>query len=219
MTTDRAPAIVAFLAVVGLAVSAVALWPRSGSADPSVGGPDPGPPQPSVTATPAPVGAPVTRAPAKPPLPESPAPRPREIRIAAIGLDAPLVATGVGADGQMALPPDPKTLGWYEFGLAPGSTEGSAVIAGHLDSYDYGLGPLVGLRELEPGDGVEVSLANGRTVRYVVSSLRRFDREALPASLFSRSGPPTLRIITCGGPYDRAAGGYQQNLVVTAVPA
>jgi hypothetical protein len=37
--------------------------------------------------------------------------------------------------------------------------------------------------------------------------------------VFARTGAPRLRLITCGGEYDVDAGGYQQNLVVTAVPA
>ena len=44
-------------------------------------------------------------------------------------------------------------------------------------------------------------------------------RQALPAELFSRRGPERLHVITCGGEYLPDAGGYQQNLVVTAAPA
>jgi len=35
---------------------------------------------------------------------------------------------------------------------------------------------------------------------------------------FARSGPPRLRLITCGGSYDRATHHYRSNVVVTAVP-
>ena len=48
--------------------------------------------------------------------------------------------------------------------------------------------------------------------------VRRYDRQALPEELFARTGTERLRIITCGGDYLPDEGGYQQNLVVTAVP-
>jgi sortase (surface protein transpeptidase) len=125
----------------------------------------------------------------------------------------------VADDGQMELPPDPRVLGWYRFGPAPQEDEGgSIVIAGHLDSNRFGLGPLVRLRDVQPGDMIDVRVQGGRTVVYEVRDLRRFDRQALPASIFARSGPELLRLVTCGGAYDADAGGYQKNLVVTAVP-
>ena len=92
-------------------------------------------------------------------------------------------------------------------------------MAGHLDSRRYGLGPLVRLRDVEPGDTVTVAMSGRRPATYVVEALARFDQQSLPDELFSRSGPERLRIITCGGDYDDDAGEYEQNLVVTAVPA
>jgi hypothetical protein len=118
----------------------------------------------------------------------------------------------------MALPPRPDVLGWYRYGPPPGAGSGSVVMAGHLDSRRFGLGPLVKLREVAVGDRVRVALADGRTRGYVVRRIDRYDRQALPAGLFARTGPERLRVITCGGAYDPDAGGYQENLVVTAVP-
>ena len=37
--------------------------------------------------------------------------------------------------------------------------------------------------------------------------------------VFATDGSPRLTLITCGGYYDRSNGGYQDNVVVTAVPA
>ena len=41
---------------------------------------------------------------------------------------------------------------------------------------------------------------------------------ALPYSLFARTGPGRLQIVTCGGSYLPDKGGYQENIVVTAAP-
>ncbi len=34
-----------------------------------------------------------------------------------------------------------------------------------------------------------------------------------------RRGRPRLVLVTCGGPFDRVAGHYRDNVVLTAVPA
>lgn len=163
----------------------------------------------------------VTRSPATPTTVAKPSTivRPVRITLSSVDIDATVRPVGVAPDGQMQLPPNPKVLGWYRFGPAPdGATEGAAVVAGHLDSRRYGLGPLVRLRGIDAGDPVQVSLSNGTAMTYRVATTTRFDQQALPEELFTRTGTPTLHIITCGGEYDAEAGGYQQNLVVTAVP-
>jgi LPXTG-site transpeptidase (sortase) family protein len=129
----------------------------------------------------------------------------------------PVDAVGVAKDGQMALPPDPKTIGWYKFGPTPTDAKGSVVLGGHLDSREYGVGPLVRLRKLRPGDAVELKAGN-RSVRYRVEAVRDVPKSELAVDdLFDRDGARRLRIVTCGGPYDAARGGYRDNLVVTAV--
>jgi hypothetical protein len=42
---------------------------------------------------------------------------------------------------------------------------------------------------------------------------------ALPASIYSRTGPRRLVLVTCGGPFNQNIGHYRDNIVVTAVPA
>lgn len=155
-------------------------------------------------------------------LSSSPAVRRTPVRLAIgpVDLDLPVRPVGVAADGQMELPASPSVLGWYRFGAYPGPDQpGSAVVAGHLDSRRYGLGPLVRLRDVEVGDPVRVVSSDGRVEAYVVTQVQRFDRQGLPPEIFARTGPNRLRVITCGGEYLPDAGGYQQNLVVTAVPA
>lgn len=150
-----------------------------------------------------------------------PAPRtptPTRVRVPALGLEAAVRPVGVGGDRQMQLPADPRVLGWYRFGAAPGD-RGSVVLAGHVDSRRFGVGPLADLRGIAVGDRVEVATGSGSLRTYRVDSIETFDRQALPADVFARTGPERLRLVTCTGPYLPQAGGYQQNLVVTAVPA
>ena len=55
--------------------------------------------------------------------------------------------------------------------------------------------------------------------RYRVTSVRRVRKQGLPSSIYSRSGPARLVLVTCGGPFDTKTGHYRDNVVVTAVPA
>ncbi|MFC6285042.1 class F sortase [Nocardioides sp. GCM10027113] len=143
---------------------------------------------------------------------------PARVRVPSVGLDSRVRPVGVGKGRQMSLPADPSVLGWYRYGSGPGE-RGSVVMAGHVDSERFGIGPLARLAEIRAGDLIQVTLANGRTRTYRVDSIQRFDRQALPAGVFSRTGPERLRLVTCTGAFLPEAGGYQQNLVVTAVPA
>ena len=129
-----------------------------------------------------------------------------------------VVGSGVTAEGQMALPPRPDRIGWYRYGPRPGDRTGSAVLGGHVDSSEYGIGPLAQLRELRRGDRIVVQQADGEQA-YVVRRVQLVSKRTVPlAEVFDRSGPPRLRIVTCGGPYIPSRGGYLDNLVISADP-
>jgi hypothetical protein len=145
------------------------------------------------------------------------APVPVRLVVESVGVDVPVRAVGVAADGQMELPPDPATIGWYRFGPGPADGRGSVVLGGHLDSKQYGVGPLVRLRKLRTGQLVRISSYDGSTTMYRVDGVREIPKRRLALEdLFDRSGVPRLRIVTCGGRYEPDNGGYQQNLVVSA---
>lgn len=146
-------------------------------------------------------------------------PVPTMLGIPSVGLSMPVRPVGVTPDLQMQLPDDPRILGWYRFGPAPGATgsTGSAVLAGHLDSERFGVGPLVRLRDVQVGERIDVRLVGGERREYAVTTVERFDRFQIPDALFARTGPALLRVITCGGDYDPSRG-YEQNVVVTARP-
>jgi sortase (surface protein transpeptidase) len=75
------------------------------------------------------------------------------------------------------------------------------------------------LAELQPGDVITV-LSGGTARRYAVTAIRQLEKSTLDlASLFARTGPPRIHLITCGGDFDPRKGHYDQNVVVLAVPA
>ncbi|WP_200429199.1 class F sortase [Streptomyces sp. NE5-10] len=147
-------------------------------------------------------------------------PAPQELSIPRLGLSAPVDPVGVAEDGQTEVPPDPDRVGWYRFSPAPGSAAGSSVIVGHVDAKGRGLGVLDGLNEVRQGDRVLIGRKDGSTVSYEITARRTVGKKVLAASdAFRREGRPVLTLITCAGPYLPDAGGYQNNLVVTAVEA
>jgi hypothetical protein len=184
-------------------------------------------PVPPVPAAPAPLSSSVPTgdaAPAVPtraaaPSPPAVVPPPVRLAVPALGVDTPVDPVGVGADGSMALPDDVDRVGWYRFGPVPGA-EGSAVLAGHVDSWDQGLGALAPLREAAVDDEVLVTDAAGATTRWRVVGREVLEKEALPLdTLFARGGAPRLVLVTCGGPYLPDLRSYRDNVVVVAVPA
>ena len=151
--------------------------------------------------------------------PDSADPAPVEMVVDRVGLRMPVVAVGVASDGQMALPPEPTKIGWYRFGPGPAARRGSAVLAGHVDSKQYGKGPLVKLRKVRPGDEIRVRVTGDTVLRYRTTDVVSIAKKSLPElGVFDRDGRKLLRVVTCGGAYDRDRGGYQDNVVVTAVP-
>ena len=140
---------------------------------------------------------------------------PVRLVIPAIGVATRLVRLGLEADGAMAVPADFGRAGWFAEGPAPGQV-GPAVIAGHVDSRT---GPAVfyRLRELRPGQAVLVERADGTRLRFVVEQARSYPKASFPtADVFGPVPSAALRLITCGGDFDRAQGSYRDNLVVFA---
>ena len=142
---------------------------------------------------------------------------PVKIKIPGIGVDAPVMQVGREADGSVQVPPldDRNLAGWYRYGPAPGQ-RGPAVILGHVDS-TTGISVFYRLRDLHAGDRVYVTLADGTVAGFVVDGLQKVAKDAFPtASVYGKAGYPSLRLITCGGPFDQATGHYVDNIIVYA---
>ncbi len=142
---------------------------------------------------------------------------PTRIRIPSLGAVLGIDPMGLDRDGAMALPESPSRAGWYRFGPTPGEGAGATVVAAHIDSRAEGAGPFAGLRTLDKGDVIEV--VAGRTIRYRVTDVLRIDKGELDLdSVFSRTGPERLHVVSCGGPFNRVTRHYEDNIVVIAVP-
>jgi hypothetical protein len=150
----------------------------------------------------------------EPRSPRAPA-RPVALSLPAIGVTTDLVGLGLNGDGTVEVPADPALAGWYRLGTRPGA-RGSAVILGHVDSV-HGPAVFARLRTLGRGDVVSVRLADGSAEEFRVRSVRTYLNDRFPARrVYASSRGRTLNLVTCGGEYDAARGGYQSNVVVHA---
>lgn len=142
---------------------------------------------------------------------------PVSIRIPGIGVSAPVMEVGKDADGSVQVPPldNHNLTGWYEHGPTPGQ-KGDAVILGHVDSLT-GISVFYYLKDLQAGDKVYVTLADGKVATFAVDGLQKVAKDAFPtASVYGQADYPSLRLITCGGTFDEATGHYLDNIIVYA---
>ena len=141
--------------------------------------------------------------------------RPVWLSIPSIGIRTRLIHLGVNKDGTLQVPSSTAVAGWYTGSPRPG-TVGSAIIAGHVDSRT-GPGIFFWLRTLRPGDRVYVGRADGTIAVFTVTKVRKFAKNRFPTDAVYGPVPDAeLRLITCGGIFDRSRGSYLSNVVVFA---
>jgi len=142
-------------------------------------------------------------------------PPPVSLTIPAIDVRTRLIRLGLTAAGALRPPRTTAVAGWYTGSPPPGAA-GSAVIAGHVDSHS-GPGVFFRLRLLHRGDRIYVRQAGGRVAVFRVGAVRRYAKNRFPTpAVYGATPTPELRLITCGGTFDRARGSYLSNVVVYA---
>lgn len=188
------------------------LWGR-GAADGSADGAA-APATGDVAAVGRPLGVPMPRA--HDPL--DPA-KPRRVDIPSIGITAPVAARGLDAAGAVDPPPfsTPGTVGWYGAGTQPGAA-GTSIFVGHVDTATK---PAVfyGLSAAKAGEKVRVARADGSVAEFTIDDVEVVSRKHFDAAKVygpSRQKRAELRLITCGGTFDRKADTYTANVVVSA---
>jgi LPXTG-site transpeptidase (sortase) family protein len=143
---------------------------------------------------------------------------PTRVLIPTISVDAPLETLDRDAKGVLQPPVRWPDAGWYANGVVPGDT-GAAVIAGHLDTTKRAA-VFVNLRQLRPGDRIDVRMSDRRTLHFTVTSARVVRKALFPTSaVYGATPDPELRLITCSEPFDEVHGVYADNLVVFATLA
>ncbi|MEU9821847.1 class F sortase [Pseudonocardia alni] len=141
---------------------------------------------------------------------------PSGLVVPAIGLTAGAPEQlAVGPDGTLGAPADFGRIGWWAAGPRPGQA-GPAVIVGHVDSV---AGPAVfwRLRDIPVGAQIVVPRTDGKRTTFTVDRVATYPKDAFPAAeVYGGTANAQLRLITCGGSFDRAVRSYTDNVVVFA---
>lgn len=178
-----------------------------------------GPVQMPTTAPAGPTAAPdpyATAVPAPPPIAE-----PVAVGIPSIGVTSPLQHLGRTAEGVLEVPTGPRydEAAWFDGSATPGAV-GTAVILGHVDSQRDGPSVFFELGLLRPGDEIVVEREDGALVVFTIDGVRRYPKEEFPdLVVYGDTEHASLRLITCGGAFDRDTGQYDDNIVVFASAA
>lgn len=142
---------------------------------------------------------------------------PARLRVASLGIDAPVGPVGTAADGSVEVPTRWADVGWFDGGARPGQS-GPTVLLGHVDSRS---GPAVFVRlpRARPGTVVDVQAADGSRHSYRVTHVEQYPKTRFPTeAVYLPVLRPELRLVTCGGSFDRSTGHYRDNVVVYADP-
>ena len=171
------------------------------------------PPAAPLSAVPEPAAAPE---PAEPEVESVEAPSaPRRISVKRLKIETPLINLGLLQNGELEVPQAFDIAGWHSNGTAPGDI-GPAVIVGHVDSNE---GPAIfyRVRELVPGDKIVVDRVNGSQVVFEVYGKETVAKDKFPTEkVYGDTGSPELRLLTCGGRYNKKTKSYTDNVLVFA---
>ncbi|WP_346428789.1 class F sortase [Streptomyces sp. Z26] len=145
--------------------------------------------------------------------------RPVRLDVDGIGVHARVLTRSLARDGSVAAPPyaDPGAVGWYGGGPTPGAS-GAAVVVGHVDT-DRSRAVFYPLSSVKRGAKVDVARADGVVAEFTVESVDVVTRDRFDAARVygpHRDGRAELRLLTCGGTFDRERRAYDANVVVSA---
>ncbi|MFC6080280.1 class F sortase [Sphaerisporangium aureirubrum] len=163
--------------------------------------------------------APTAPAPA-PPLPPAPPMQPstpKRLVIKKLGINAPIKSVGLDKRGAIETPPinNPNLVGWYRYGPTAGQS-GPAVMLGHKDTTTR-TAVFTRLDQLKYGDTIEVTRMDGTVAIFTVGGVEQADKLTFPTNrVYGDAENAELRLITCGGTYNRTTGHYQDNVIVYA---
>jgi hypothetical protein len=149
------------------------------------------------------------------------------------GVTAPVTADPLLPNGDLFVPPDPRTVSWASDDAMPGADRGTAILVGHVNFASV-VGALSDLAEYATtavSRTFTVVLADGRKLTYEVTGGVQYDKDQLAAdpglrrviydqesSFGDGGGSGRLVLVSCGGAFDHRTGNYEDNVFVFATP-
>jgi len=138
---------------------------------------------------------------------------PLDLRIPKISVSTPLISVGLQSNGSLVPPANYHEAGWYNGAPTPGE-KGPAVIVGHVDNVQ-GIGVFWRIRELQPGNEVDVDRSDGTTATFKIDAVAQYSQNNFPTeTVYGDVSYAGIRIITCGGIFSTQTHHYSDNIVV-----
>lgn len=140
-------------------------------------------------------------------------PNPLRVRARSAGIDVALDLLSMTPSKELEVPKDPTRAGWWR----SAKKQSPIVLVGHVDSLT---GPAVfyRVRDMKRGDDIVLTLSDGSTQTFVVTLKEQFRKDSFPTDSVYRAGSGELRLVTCGGSFNRRSRHYVDNVVVFARP-
>ncbi|GAA4710176.1 LPXTG-site transpeptidase (sortase) family protein [Promicromonospora umidemergens] len=173
--------------------------------------------QPSASAPSTPKAAAESSSPAPGVQPLSASP-PVAVRIPGIDVESPIHGLGLDAEGKLQVPTGERynEVAWYDGSPTPGEV-GPAVLEGHVTGTGYAPSVFFELGDTRKGDLIEVDRADGTTATFEVTEVKSTPKDDFPRiDVYGATDGPELRVITCGGTFDKNAGRHLDNVIVFA---
>ncbi len=143
-----------------------------------------------------------------------PASDPVALEIPSIGVKSSnFVDLDVAKDGTLEVPGSADEVGFYTGGPTPGQF-GPAVLGAHVDS-KKGPGIFYNLGAVQSGDKIHVTRNDKTRVTFVVDKVEVHPKDDFPTEAVYRGdfNKAEIRLVTCGGTFDRVKH-YLDNVVV-----
>lgn len=158
--------------------------------------------------------------PSTPPVPPAAAadlPVPTSVAIERLGVRSTLVPTGQNPDGTAEVPPvdQPQQASFLDWSDDQTAAR-PLVVYGHINGVTNGKhvpGVFSKLDQVRPGDIVVVGFDDGPAVTYMIKRVRQVAKVAFPTAEVYDPAPGQIRLVTCDGAFDRAAGRYLDNFI------
>ncbi|MEV0967090.1 class F sortase [Microtetraspora glauca] len=142
---------------------------------------------------------------------------PRRLIVPRLGINAPIKSVGTDKSGAIETPPisNHNLVGWYRGGPTAGEP-GPAVMLGHKDTTTRSA-VFTRLHEIQYGDTIEVVRMDGTVAVFTVGGVEQANKQTFPTDrVYGSRENAELRLITCGGSYNRNTGHYVDNVIVYA---
>jgi Sortase domain len=137
--------------------------------------------------------------------------RPTRLQVPTANFDLSVAPLSVDSKRRVLAPANPEAVGWWR----ASRDDSPIVFVGHLDSRE-GPAAFYFVKRLRKGQPISVRFSDGQTKAFVVRSTERVEKNDFPTAKVYVANPGEIRLVTCGGKFNRRTGHYEDNVIVYA---